>query len=57
MKAYIYQARREGYTEIGTLVAPTRTHAVRRLRQRAYTAITLREVLEPTTRNLRLYDF
>ena len=56
MKAYIYSAKRKDWNEIGTLVAPTRTHAMRRLRKREYESITVREILEPTTTNLYLYD-
>lgn len=56
MKAYIYQATRGDLRETGTLVAPTRIHAIRRLRKRAYSLITVREIKEPTTTNLRLYD-
>lgn len=56
MKAYIYHARRGQYRETGTLVAPTRTHAMRRLRQRKYRKIELREIVEPKVRHLRFYD-
>lgn len=56
MKAYVYHAQRGDFRETGTLVAPTRLHAIRRLRQRAYRHIELREILEPTTPNLRYYD-
>ena len=56
MKAFVYQARRNGLREIGTLVAPTRTHAIRRLRQHSYAIITLREIENPTTSNLQLYE-
>lgn len=57
MKAFVYHANRGDIREMGTLVAPTRLHAVRRLRKRAYSLITVREIKEPTTTNLRLYDF
>ena len=56
MKAYIYQASRGEFRETGTLVAPTRTHALRRLRQRSYRQIELREVVQSPKRNLSFYD-
>ena len=56
MKAFVYQANRNEYREIGTLVAPTRTHAIRRLRQHAYSVITLRQIEDPTTPDIQLYD-
>ena len=56
MKAFVYQANRGGYREMGTLVAPTRVHAIRRLRQHAYSVISLRQIVDPTTPNLQLYD-
>ncbi len=56
MKAYIYQAHRGEFRETGTLVAPTRTHALRRLRQRAYRNIDLREIQQSPKGHLQYYD-